>query len=1357
MERFGVKSTILLIAFSLLLCPQLSLAKQPALQKLPQAAPSATPMDTKTTRTRTTFSQTGDSKRGANPFQDVDFTDQTKQATGETHSTESVQSAEVQAKIKALGDPFYLRQLQSESKPTQGQSTSRVPMMGAPREAISPASNTHRDAPWTDDALLANPTNMNDEYVSLAESPLTGNLYAVFAAKDLGGTDRDIHIAHSTDQGQSWSVSDMPSFSSDEYQPEIAIDAGGYIHVTWIRDDGWVLRSRTSSPDDTSDWAWVRGLGTEETHATPSIAVSGAGDFATVFIAAGWLTVNWDLYQYEWTIVFMYSTNGGQTITYDYFNPDGYPDLWPDVAMNNGYVHFLNAEVDYYTGETEILIASDTYNGGFGDLGYFTGYTSNNTGFPQLTCQGENVYIVFQEDYTDGMTADGDIIYVYSWDAGESFYGPFGMAADEYESVGPSIFARDGVVGVLWLDAPPNADEFWLGSRLGSGYGHTDFFGSVELVSDEPRVEPMFHSCFGTAAPGRMHAAWIDRRDYPTQGHNVYASSRLVASNLAPFTPANWDTSLVCSMIRGERTLGFLAAGDTTFVNFAFLNDGLAGIENNFDVSLELDGNLVGQWTVEGGLDTGTYVPLEDYPLIVNEGRHSLTVTLDTEGEIEETDELDNQWTTFFTWVDGDAALRLNPAHLTHTIIPEKSRQEALDLINNPLVKQEIHLPVIEPRLSLAMDQSRGNDRLRVMIVPAERLNAPAMGQALTGASRTTRREVITTAAKNLMDRNFAHLQTQLNRFALAGKGNEPTPLWLNGSIAMELTTDAIEELASHPGIGLIWLDNQKSQTFADHSKPTTIPATQTRAPDSRANAWHIGRIGADQAWASGLTGAGIVVGHLDTGVAYDHPDLVQQMWDGGTEFPNHGYDTVDEDNDPYDGDTSYWHGTHTAGLIAGDGSGGTTTGAAPDASLMALRAMPGYMNDMIEALQFGLDNGAHLFSLSGGWAQGSDNVRATNRFNAELLLSIDVPWICAAGNGDNVGGHYNVPTDIASPGDCPGPYYHPNGEPSGVVTVGASLSDDSMWAYSSYGPTEWDMENPNGENDYHDYPWPAGLIKPDITAPGGDITSCAGSSGYVSYSGTSMATPLVAATFCLIWSADPALLVPQVCELLETTATDLIQSPSSPGRDNYSGTGLLNIPAALGQLPTAEPEFFWICNDGDMPLIVNHANWNANWLDITIPGGAIAPGDSIQAMALFEPEGLPEGLYFDTATFSSNAPDSPHNLPVTLVYGDGLSSVDDPVPSVPTHSLSNHPNPFNPRTVLKFNTTNASQVNLGVYDLRGRLVRTLLHQVVRAGVHEVVWDGLDEAGLAVSSGQYFARLLDADAEPVTRKLLLVR
>ncbi len=1308
--------------------------------------------------------------RGTPSLQEVDLTADMDRRAGPSLA----QDTAIGAQLERLQDPALMRRLRQPDPAKAVSQRLAADALNRPGENAGPELSADlRSAPWSTDQLLANPTDMNDEYVSLAESPVTGNIYAVFAATDLGGTDRDIHIAVSEDGGLSWIVSEMPASSLDEYHPEVAVDGAGYVHVVWVRDDGWILRSRTSSPDDVSHWAWVKGVGgSEEAFGTPSIAVTGAGDFAKVFIAAGYLTTNWDLYQYEWTIIFMYSVNGGQTVTYDYFYPDGYQDLWPDVAMNStGTVHMVNGEVDYYTGVTEILVASDALTGAFGDPGLITGYTDNSCGFPQIACQDSDVFIVFQEDFTDGLTVDGDIIYTYSWDTGSSFYGPFGLVADEYESVGPSIFTRDGVVGVLWLDAPAGGDEFDLAARVAGGRGHTAMFSDVQLVSEQPRVEPMFHSCFGLATADRLHAAWIDRRDYPTQGHNVYTSRQLVAPDLGPFTPEGWSDEIVGNILKGSRQTMYLASEDTTYISFAMANNGLAPVTGDFGLELimsgdELDGDLVlGRWTLSGGMETGTYFPVEDIPVWVEDpGDYTLTVNLDLTDSIAESDEANNSFTRTWTWVPGEARMRLTPHHITKRVVPELRRSQALTLLSQPLTTQTVSLPVVQPRLADALGRAAETELLRVMIVPARRLDPVAMGQALKGASRATRREVILGAARLEMGKFQDEISGQLASLAGQGKAAQVRPLWLGGMLAARLSPAAVQELAANPAVGALFLDDVKSETFGGARVPVgmdgTGMASQAEAPGgdaTRADAWHLAAIGAPLAWAQGATGAGIVVGHLDSGVAYDHPDLQHAMWDGGSAYPNHGWDAVDDDNDPYDGDTDYWHGTHTAGLIVGDGSAGTTTGAAPGATLMALRAVPGYLDDMIEAMQFGLDNGAHLFTLSGGWGQASETTRSANRYNAELLLSIDVPWICAAGNGDNYGGHYAVPYDIASPGDCPGAYHCPAGHPTAVVTVGAVNQDLSVWAYSSYGPTQWNQDNLHGDTPFNDYPYPDGLQKPDLAAPGGGVTSTIGYGQYVTYSGTSMATPLVTAAFCLVWSVSPQLLVPQMGELLETTAVDLTASPASPGRDNYSGAGLINVPAALGQTPTAEAEQFWIHNDGDMPLVIESITWDDPWLDIVVPDMVVAPDDSLRGTAFIDPALTVEGYHNCNVVFRSSERYPGRILPVTLIYGEQVSAVDQTPQAATAAALSNHPNPFNPRTVLEFEMPRAGRVCLQIFDLRGRLVRSLVDEGMEAGRQQVMWDGLDEGGQAVASGQYFARLQAAGDQPVSRKLMLVR
>jgi fibronectin type 3 domain-containing protein len=84
-------------------------------------------------------------------------------------------------------------------------------------------------------------------------------------------------------------------------------------------------------------------------------------------------------------------------------------------------------------------------------------------------------------------------------------------------------------------------------------------------------------------------------------------------------------------------------------------------------------------------------------------------------------------------------------------------------------------------------------------------------------------------------------------------------------------------------------------------------------------------------------------------------------------------------------------------------------------------------------------------------------------------------------------------------------------------------------------------------------------------------------------------------------------------------------------------------------------------------------------------------------------------------------------------------------VPSVSLKLNQNVPNPFNPTTLISFAVPSRSTVTLRVYDVQGRHVKTLLDDVVDAGVKNVVWDGTDERGNRVGSGVYFYQLKTAN------------
>ncbi len=106
----------------------------------------------------------------------------------------------------------------------------------------------------------------------------------------------------------------------------------------------------------------------------------------------------------------------------------------------------------------------------------------------------------------------------------------------------------------------------------------------------------------------------------------------------------------------------------------------------------------------------------------------------------------------------------------------------------------------------------------------------------------------------------------------------------------------------------------------------------------------------------------------------------------------------------------------------------------------------------------------------------------------------------------------------------------------------------------------------------------------------------------------------------------------------------------------------------------------------------------------------------------------------------------------------DSLSPAPDrQVPSGPVLLGANHPNPFNPLTVIPVSTPAASRLRLEIFDARGRLVRRLADEVFAAGEHQVRWDGQDEAGRASPSGVYFVRLQDERGSVQTRGMVLVR
>ncbi len=299
------------------------------------------------------------------------------------------------------------------------------------------------------------------------------------------------------------------------------------------------------------------------------------------------------------------------------------------------------------------------------------------------------------------------------------------------------------------------------------------------------------------------------------------------------------------------------------------------------------------------------------------------------------------------------------------------------------------------------------------------------------------------------------------------------------------------------------------------------VPDAVVQATDEAGNQV----IGADRVRAElGLTGAGVVLAVIDSGIDYTHPDL------GGGFGPGFrvvgGYDFVHDDPDPMD---DFGHGTHVAGIAAGGGPG--VPGVAPGVSLMAFKVLDaqgfGRASDIIAAIERALDpdqnpdtdDAVDVINLSLGAEGNPDDPVSEAVDNA---VAAGVVCVVAAGNE---GGYQS----IGSPGTA-----------RGALTVGATDNDDRITPFSSRGPANTTFG-----------------LKPELVAPGLQVNAPWPGGGYARLSGTSMAAPHVAGAVALLLEGHPEWTPARLKGVLMHHARDI-------GEDVWTqGAGRLDVGAA--------------------------------------------------------------------------------------------------------------------------------------------------------------------------------------------------
>jgi len=145
---------------------------------------------------------------------------------------------------------------------------------------------------------------------------------------------------------------------------------------------------------------------------------------------------------------------------------------------------------------------------------------------------------------------------------------------------------------------------------------------------------------------------------------------------------------------------------------------------------------------------------------------------------------------------------------------------------------------------------------------------------------------------------------------------------------------------------------------------------------------------------------------------------------------------------------------------------------------------------------------------------------------------------------------------------------------------------------------------------------------------------------------------------------------------------------------------------------------------------------------DIELPNVPLPPGGQIKIILKPAPGALPELPGFPEEDDEREPPRDP----ATGVDGPRMVAL----------QLESFPNPFNPATTLRFDLPQAAKATLAIYDVRGQQVRSLLNENLPAGESSVRWNGLDERGDSVSSGNYYARL-DAGGHMEVVRLSLIK
>jgi subtilisin family serine protease len=415
---------------------------------------------------------------------------------------------------------------------------------------------------------------------------------------------------------------------------------------------------------------------------------------------------------------------------------------------------------------------------------------------------------------------------------------------------------------------------------------------------------------------------------------------------------------------------------------------------------------------------------------------------------------------------------------------------------------------------------------------------------ASTIADRTGRLQFVYDQLTATAERSQAGLRAMLE-----ARGVDFTPFWISNAILVNGDRALLDRIAAFPEVSHIG-----PNATVDLVEPVEFaPADDT----IQAVEWGVANINADDVWADfGVTGEGIVVANIDTGVQYNHPALVNQYRGnlGGGSF-DHNYNWWDpagicSPGVPCD---NHGHGTHTMGTMVGDDGGSNQVGVAPGAQWMAAKGCEFSScssSSLLSSGQFMVaptdtngnnpDPSKAPHIVNNSWGGGRGDTWYADTVNAWVAAGI-FPMFSAGNSGPACG-------TANSPGDYPQSY-----------AVGAYDINNNIANFSSRGPSAVD-----------------GGTKPNVSAPGVSVRSSVPTNGYGTASGTSMASPHASGVVALVWSANSGFIgdITGTRGVLDGTARDEsdLQCGGTAGNNNVWGQGRIDAHAAVTAVSDGDP-----------------------------------------------------------------------------------------------------------------------------------------------------------------------------------------